>query len=176
MPQAEPPASGPDATPARPDWGRTHLERVLRTLEGRGPSCDQRVRQRTQATMAELRQELPQVIDHLWASLMCAGLPRAARFFRPVAGRGTPVLWLRRGDGGADALHRPRLEALLERRCAPLADDGLDPARIRHQCACQLRNGLPESDLVRILSLTSPARAAILRRLCSSGETRAVSP
>lgn len=177
LPRPRPAETGnPDPVPAFPEWARTQLERVLRTLEGQGPASDDRIRRRTRATLTELSQELPpdpdrpQVIDHLWASLMCAGSPAAARFFRPVAERGAPVLWVRRGDGGADALHRPRVEALLERRCGPLADDGLDPARIRHQCARQLHNGLGESDLVRALSLTSPAQAVILRRLCTGSE------
>lgn len=176
LPQPRPAPPGPaESLPPFPQWARTQLERVLRTLEGQGPASDARIRRRSQATLTELRHELPadpdrrQVADHLWAGLLCGGAPAAARFFRPVAGRGSPVLWLRRADGGAEALDRRRVEALLERRCAPLADDGLDPARIRRQCARELRNGLGEPDLVRALSLTSPAQAAILRRLCGAG-------
>lgn len=176
LPQPRPAESGtPDSLPAFPEWARTQLERVLRTLEGQGPASDDRVRRRSQATLTELSQELPadpdppQVIDHVWASLMCAGSLAAARFFRPVAPKGAQVLWVRRGDGGADALDRRRVEALVERRCAPVAGDGLDPARIRHLCARQLRNGLGEPDLVRVLELTSPAQTAVLRRLCTGG-------
>jgi len=178
LPQPRPADAGaaaPLAAPALPAWARTQLERVLRALEGRGPSADSRIRRHSAAALDGLEGELPpapsatQVADHLWAALLCAGHPAAARFFRPLPGKGASVLWVRRADGGADGLDRRRVEALLARRCHRHADDGLEPARMRRQCARQLRNGLGEAELVRALDLTSPAQAAVLRRLCGLG-------
>lgn len=172
MPQSDPQPAAPESPPAFPEWARTQLERVLRALEGQGPDRDALNRRRSRSALAEIGAELPrdpapeQVSDHLWAHLLCAGLPRAARFFRPVAGRGTPVLWVRRTDGGADGLDRRRVERLLEHRGRPQEGEGLDAVRCGRECARLLRNGLGEAELMRALSLTSPGQAAVLRRLC----------
>ncbi|HKJ70763.1 MAG TPA: hypothetical protein VKA55_03340 [Gammaproteobacteria bacterium] len=173
MQQPQPAGTPSPAPPVPfPEWARTQLERVLRALEGRGPASEARTRRRIRTVLADLEGELPaapehhQVCDHLWAGLLRTGLPAAARFFRPAAGRGAPVLWVRRGDGGADALDRRRIHALLGRRSRRAAEDGLDPARIRRLCARQLRNGAGEADLVRALTLTSPGQAAVLSHLC----------
>jgi hypothetical protein len=147
---------------------------VLRALEGQGPNANARVHRLSRTALTEIGPELPrdpapeQVSDHLWAHLLCAGLPGAARFFRPVAARGVPVLWVRRADGGADGLDRRRVERLLENRGQPQAGNGLEPARMRRECTLLLRNGLGEAELVRALTLTSPGQAAVLRRLCGA--------
>ena len=186
MPQSDPQPATPASPPACPEWARTQIERVLRALEGQGPNPDALIRRRSRSALAEIGAELPQdptldqVSDHLWAHLLCAGRPGAARFFRPVAGRGTPVLWVRRADGGADGLDRRRVERLLEHRGLPQEGDGLDAARRGRECTRLLRNGLGEAELVRALSLTSPGQAAVLRRLCrgavSESAVSAVSP
>jgi len=185
MPASQPrPATPGDAAPSQPfpEWTATHTERVLRALEGRGPASDARIRDRTRRTVAGLDREVDshastaQVCDHLWARLLCAGFPVAARFFRPVAPQGARVLWVRRGDGGADGLDRRRVEALLQRLGRAHVGEELDGIRIARACNGLLRNGLGETELARALSLTSPGQAAILRRLCEGGTALPVSP
>jgi len=116
------------------------------------------------------------VTDHLWSLLLRKGQGAAARFFRPYrAGKG-PVLWVRLPDGRADPLARERVEALLERRCQELEDSGLDAARIHHHCRGQLRNRMGETELARVLDLTSPAQTTVLGRLCGDGQSPGHNP
>ncbi|MEF8794678.1 hypothetical protein [Thiohalorhabdus sp.] len=173
---------GPIPSQPFPEWTATHTERVLHALEGWGPASDARIQARTRRTLADLDREVgtqastAQVCDHLWARLLCAGWPVASRFFRPVARQGAQILWVRRGDGGADGLDRRRVEALLQRLGRAHAGGELDAIRIARQCSSLLHNGLGETELARALSLTSPGQAAILRRLCRGGNAFPVSP
>lgn len=146
-----------------------HLRRVLRLQEGTGPAAEARI----SAQVEDLLQRLPadalpapeDLVDQLWAVLLEAGQPLAARFFRPYrAGRG-PVLWVRRPGTGADPLARERVEAVLEGRCRALEDPHLDGPRIHRLCRARLRDGMSEAALVRVLALTSPGQAAVLDRL-----------
>lgn len=161
-----------------PAWVIDQPRRVLRTLEGRGPVADERVREGLARVLARFREAPPPegsdratVRDHLWGALLRAGLPQAARFFRPYGGAREPLLWVRRPGGGADPLARRRVEALLDRLCERIPPGDLEPTRIRRYCGGQLSNGIEERQLVRILALTSPAEAAILRR--AEGRPRA---
>ncbi|MFA9460235.1 hypothetical protein [Thiohalorhabdus methylotrophus] len=153
-------------------WAAQHLGRVLRIHEGSGPAADQRIRTRVRCLLDRVRAELPsgtaqpgELTDHLWSALLRNGQTEAARFFLPYQASRGPVLWIYRGEAGADPLARNRVERLLDRRCLELTDPDLDTARIQRHCRARLRNGMEERELIRVLSLTSPAEAAILDRL-----------
>jgi len=154
-----------------PAWAVAQIRRVLRVLEGFGPQADHRV----DSALREARQRLrevptrspgphPAIRDQCWGALLRAQLFDAARFFRPYAVRREPLLWIQRPDGGADPLARKRVEALVDRLCLDLPEEGLDPARIRQHCDRRLRSGIDEPELARILALTSPGQAVVLRR------------
>ncbi|KPV39665.1 hypothetical protein AN478_11130 [Thiohalorhabdus denitrificans] len=173
------PRPGPCVGPALPSsldsasplqLAADHLRRVLRLQEGTGPTAEERINHQVQDLLQRLPTDAPpapeDLADQLWAALLEAGRPAAARFFRPYrAGRG-PVLWVRRADTGADPLARERVEAVLERRCRSLEEPLLDGPRIHRLCRAQLRDGMREASLVRVLALTSPGQAAVLDRLC----------
>ena len=167
------PASATGHSAALANWAVEQLRRVLHLQEGFGPGASRRVGQRTRTLAARVQDELPPptatpetAADHLWALLLREGQWASARFFRPYRNGPGPTLWVRRHDGGADALDRERVEALLERLCRQPEDAGLEPTRVMASARRQLHDGMSEAELVQVLTLTSPGQAAVLRRLC----------
>ena len=107
LPQPRPAQPGsPESLPAFPEWAQTQVERVLRTLEGQGPSSDTRIRRRSRATVTELRRELPAEPD---ADEVARAAEVLAKFYRnaPVAGAVDPEALIDEVDTNAAELEAP---------------------------------------------------------------------